>query len=624
MTESHKESQENTVPNSEIEEIKKCLMETKQKLQKVSIQLEDLYKNSNSHGYLIELSRWGIINDGSKETEKEINNALQWAYDNGINRCILSSGTYLINAVGPPNDLQAGGIKIPDNMTLDLWHDTVLKVKANDSYSYSCIYLYNKNNIKIRGGTIQGDRYHHDFSTAPTGKLTHEWGRGINIIGCSNITIDNMNIKECTGDAIDVLSIGLMNTQVYIPSSNITIRNCTLDKSRRNNLSLEGCDGVLVENNVITNAGIDDGTAPRFGIDIEGYGEGATDYVVPLNIVIKNNKFEGNVTTSICNFNGYNVIIEGNISDNTISYAYGTQTIISNNIFKRVDLTTKAISSIGTAQGLDFNNTTITGNIITGFDTALDIRGKNVTVSSNIIYDVKIGISLFQAESILVQGNLIKKATFGKAIIINTCTNIKCTENQLKDIGMLCIELNNSSAVTINQNDIFNSKQGIRISKSNAVLQGNSIDLNTFNSPSYNIDFDATSNVLIINNLLKNCSSFAINLSNGSASSKSRIIKNIIENFTAISAINLSGGRHELIDNILIANKNIAGGYGINLHSCNQSTVLRNHIFSSSIYNLSTPIKTNTSTNTKIIENVCIGGSLNINETDIVTNNILI
>ncbi|QPX71666.1 hypothetical protein [Bacillus phage SP8] len=45
-----------------------------------------------------------------------------------------------------------------------------------------------------------------------------------------------------------------------------------IDGSRRNNISVTGCEYIILEGNTLTNAG-DGGVTPKFGIDIEGYGE---------------------------------------------------------------------------------------------------------------------------------------------------------------------------------------------------------------------------------------------------------------------------------------------------------------------------------------------------------------
>ncbi|BBP87131.1 hypothetical protein BsIDN1_07490 [Bacillus safensis] len=58
----------------------------------------------------------------------------------------------------------------------------------------------------------------------------------------------------------------------YSPASSIDISGCTITDSRRNNISITGCDGVIVEDCLLERAGVN-GVEPRMGIDIEGYGE---------------------------------------------------------------------------------------------------------------------------------------------------------------------------------------------------------------------------------------------------------------------------------------------------------------------------------------------------------------
>ena len=97
------------------------------------------------------------------------------------------------------------------------------------------------------------------------------------------------------------------------------------------------CDRQIISSGApdFTIGYLNTGTAPRFGIDIEGYSEGNIVYEEPVNVIIRNNVLKGNVNNAISNFNGTSVIIEGNIADGTISYGYGTSTTIANNIIKK-------------------------------------------------------------------------------------------------------------------------------------------------------------------------------------------------------------------------------------------------------------------------------------------------
>ncbi|MDI5791612.1 hypothetical protein PO124_34410 [Bacillus licheniformis] len=88
-----------------------------------------------------------------------------------------------------------------------------------------------------------------------------------------------------TGDGIIISNGG----EGYRPSERIQVTNCDIRRSRRNNLSITGCDNVLVEGCEIADAGTGNGTAPCFGIDIEGYSEGSIVYEEPVNVIIRNN-----------------------------------------------------------------------------------------------------------------------------------------------------------------------------------------------------------------------------------------------------------------------------------------------------------------------------------------------
>ncbi|BBP87132.1 hypothetical protein BsIDN1_07500 [Bacillus safensis] len=55
-----------------------------------------------------------------------------------------------------------------------------------------------------------------------------------------------------------------------------------------------------------------------------------------MNIQIRNNIVRGGAASSIYNFNGYGVIIEGNHTDSSISYGFSTETIIANNLIRAV------------------------------------------------------------------------------------------------------------------------------------------------------------------------------------------------------------------------------------------------------------------------------------------------
>lgn len=162
--------------------------------------------------YLIELSKFGIYNDGTHpiETTKGINNALQWAVKNGKTTTSLPPGTYLID--------KANRINMVSNMVFDLPMDAVLQKETNDKESYQLMYLgYGVHNVTLRGGTYAGDRETHNYSKKDNkhSSGTHEAGYGIFTQGAYDITIDGVKSINFTGDGLILGGYGTMAKDLY-------------------------------------------------------------------------------------------------------------------------------------------------------------------------------------------------------------------------------------------------------------------------------------------------------------------------------------------------------------------------------------------------------------------------
>ncbi|MGG0275872.1 chitobiase/beta-hexosaminidase C-terminal domain-containing protein [Bacillus rhizoplanae] len=167
--------------------------------------------------------------------------------------------------------------------------------------------------------------------------FTHEWGQGIEIAGSNNIEIDNMEIYECTGDAI---STGWLQYRIspdeYTQEemgSHIYINGCDLHHCRRQGISLGGSNDVYIYNNKIHHIGKSDdgistdfrnGTTPMFGIDIESMvSESNIPYKFPyykidglelnFRIYIDKNYIYSNERGHLVNADGNHVTIEDNI-----------------------------------------------------------------------------------------------------------------------------------------------------------------------------------------------------------------------------------------------------------------------------------------------------------------------
>ncbi|WP_274648605.1 right-handed parallel beta-helix repeat-containing protein [Paenibacillus humicola] len=149
--------------------------------------------------YVVELSRWGIHNDGTDaaDTTKGINDALEWASKNGYGTFKLPSGTYLID--------KDGSIGMVSNMQFVLPPDAVLQKETNGKENYEIMSIaYGVHDVTLIGGTYRGDKDTHDYSKkdAPSSYGTHEFGFGIHTAGAENLTIDGIKALNFTGDGL--------------------------------------------------------------------------------------------------------------------------------------------------------------------------------------------------------------------------------------------------------------------------------------------------------------------------------------------------------------------------------------------------------------------------------------
>lgn len=112
-----------------------------------------------------------------------------------------------------------------------------------------------------------------------------EWGMGINVSGADNVSLNNIQINNCWGDALYIGS-----TPSLDKCTNLVINNVRMDNNRRQGISVISAEGLDINNCSATNT---NGTAPAAAIDIEN--NTTTQVLKDINITnftSKNN--EGN------------------------------------------------------------------------------------------------------------------------------------------------------------------------------------------------------------------------------------------------------------------------------------------------------------------------------------------
>lgn len=178
-------------------------------------------------------------------------NAIVSAIETGKNVLFSNGATYSVTITGSEDSYNPSGILIQDNQIIDLNGATIQEVSSGGSNG-KLFLLENIENAVIKNGTLIGDM------DTPT---TEYWA-GINVLSSNNIVLENLIIKDFHGDGITLSEYSTSE----IPTENVVIRNCFIDGSYRNGISLIAVNNVDIGGCIISNTS---GTSPQSGIDIE-------------------------------------------------------------------------------------------------------------------------------------------------------------------------------------------------------------------------------------------------------------------------------------------------------------------------------------------------------------------
>ena len=182
-----------------------------------------------------------------------------------------------ITIPGFPILINDGGIKIKSGRTIEFEKGSVLLLKPSRKTKYSMLHLENITNVRLIAPVLSGDRFSHLGSEG-------EWGMGIGIYSCSNITIIDPKIRNCWGDGI---YLGRTN---YV-NKNIRIINAHLTFNRRDGISVISVNGLNLED---CYSGYNNGTLPMTGINFEpNSSKDEIDNVVVTNPVTEHNGSNG-------------------------------------------------------------------------------------------------------------------------------------------------------------------------------------------------------------------------------------------------------------------------------------------------------------------------------------------
>lgn len=210
----------------------------------------------------IDVRDHGARGDGVRDDTASFQDAIDALPDDG-GTVYVPDGAYLIDPTR--------SVKLRSRMHLSMAAGAKLLTQANAAPRAYVLLAQELENVEISGGRIIGDRDSHLGSSG-------EWGHGIRVRGCSGVTIRDIHISRCWGDAISAGGI-MPKGQPSRPGRDLLVSNVICSGNRRQGLTIGSYRGVRVRDSEFSGTG---GTPPAAGIDIE------PDTDVARGIVIEN------------------------------------------------------------------------------------------------------------------------------------------------------------------------------------------------------------------------------------------------------------------------------------------------------------------------------------------------
>lgn len=216
-------------------------------------------------------SEWVGLSEDSFDNSRVLSNLL--ALDNAdvFTDIYIQDGEFSTNVLDSDY-----GYLIPSNTHIH--NAATIKVNATSRGKYALFCIKNADNVTFEGGALVGDVRTHTGSTG-------EQGHGLYFISSSNCNCKNVIAKEFWGDGFSVQS-----PQDGMPNTNLLISNVKSFYNRRQGISVEGVDGLIIEDSEFSYTGGIHATAPTAGIDIEPW----NSTQVCKNILVRNCRFMNN------------------------------------------------------------------------------------------------------------------------------------------------------------------------------------------------------------------------------------------------------------------------------------------------------------------------------------------
>jgi hypothetical protein len=222
---------------------------------------------SDKGSIAVSVKDYGANGDGTTDDTAAIEAALA---ANPGRTIVFPAGTYLVDPTTYPaiaDNRYPAAIRVRAAGTrLELDQAATIKSKSTNVQRYSIVEM-SAADTAIVGGKIVGDLTTHVGTVG-------EWGYCINITPrADRARVESMALSDPWGDCV-IVGDSPESFTASVTVKDVAIINCTMDRARRNNLSVICARDLRVIGCSFTRAGTLSGTAPKDGVDVEPNGGG--------------------------------------------------------------------------------------------------------------------------------------------------------------------------------------------------------------------------------------------------------------------------------------------------------------------------------------------------------------
>lgn len=164
--------------------------------------------------------------DGVTDDGPAIQKAVDFIAGQGGGTVRIPAGTYAVDPVKNNN----AGIRLDSYVTLRLDSGAILQALPTSTSNHCLLKISGVHNVNISGGTLVGNRNNHTISDI------NESGMGIEVANSQHVVLEGVTAKDCWCDGF-YISAG---------SQDVTLCSVVAENNRRNGMSLENVDGLVV------------------------------------------------------------------------------------------------------------------------------------------------------------------------------------------------------------------------------------------------------------------------------------------------------------------------------------------------------------------------------------------